>query len=156
MTFSLYQRGVVNYATSQITHAQLSSSFLLAHALGRWALISVVAPILLIYQISLYISNLFIDVKPSQRGRTVPNNTENKEKWCTNTIIYICTTVLHYFLSVEHCRAASIISLMQQATNTPSIHSNLGQARARTPLAITINTNCDLILKRQFFLYYAN
>ena len=57
----------------------------------------------------------------------------------SDSIIYICTRVLHSFLS--HCCAAStIIPLLPKATYTPSIKPNLGLHRISHPLTSTIKT----------------
>ena len=125
MTFSLHQRGVV--MSSPITLAQSLTMHSLAHILGSYAFISVVAPF------PQFIPTPSCNGIPPLSRCISPQGTAAKEprnhaKWTreTQSSTYALGLSTPYYLSRTVSQSAQSLFCVPKATFTPSIQCNLG------------------------------
>ena len=153
MSFSLHQGEVI--MSSQIMHARSYNIHPLVHILGTCPLISVVTPFFTVYPnriMERHPTPLQVISHESTQGRTKRQDT-SKNIVARKTIIYICTRVLHFFLSFAYYRAAfTVISQLPKASFTISIQPNIGQPCTRPSLISAINTldNINIIIMTYF------
>ena len=128
--------------SSHIKHAQRSNIHPVEHKLGTCSSIFSSFTVFTVYPNRLmYRDSTSLQVISCQSaGGRSERTQESSKNGRVNSMRYICTRALHFFLSFAHCLSGSrVIPLQPKATFTRSAQPTLGRPRNCPPLTSAIN-----------------